>query len=152
MSSPETGEVPRGRVESASKLNGRWLPPQQHQLSSLSNSPAPSSIHAVNLPQMSTFVSTNHNSNSNGDGVNRHNQASSSRGVISKINVASPEVAHDNNKSKVIELARLISGETFFIWFKGHNSYRRGILHYSIKPLGVTIQTPILVCCSGIRT
>ena len=117
MSPPETGEVPRGgRVESASKLNGGWLPPQQHQLSSLSNSPAPSSsIHAVNLPQMSTFVS-NHN-NSNG-GVNRHNQAadsSSSRGVISKINVASPEVAHDNNKSKVIELARLISGAQFFI-------------------------------------
>ena len=113
VSPPETGEVPRGRVESASKLNGGWLPPQQHQLSSLSNSPAPSSsIHAVNLPQMSTFVS-NHN-NSNG-GVNRHNQAASSRGVISKINVASPEVAHDNNKSKVIELARLISGAEFFI-------------------------------------
>ena len=111
MSPPETGEVPRGRVESASKLNGRWLPPQQHQLSSLSNSPAPSSIHAVNLPQMSTFVS-NHN-NSNG-GVNRHNQVASSRGVVSKINVASPEVAHDNNKSKVIELARLISGAQFF--------------------------------------
>ena len=119
MSTPETGEVPRGRVESASKLNGGWLPPQQHQLSSLSNSPAPSSIHAVNLPQMSTFVSTNHN-NSNGDGVNRHNQAaSSSRGVISKINVASPEVAHDNNKSKVIELARLISGAQFFYSVQG---------------------------------
>ena len=108
MSTPEPGEVPRGRVESsASKLNGGWLPPQQHQLSSLSNSPAPSSIHAVNLPQMSSFVS-NHN-NSNGS-VNRRNQVASSRGVISKINVASPEVAHDNNKSKVIELARLISG------------------------------------------
>ena len=117
VSTPETGEVPRGRVESsASKLNGGWLPPQQHHssclssvLSSLSNSPAPSSIHAVNLPQMSSFVSNHDNSNGR---VNRHNQVTSSRG---KINVASPEVAHDNNKSKVIELPRLISGAQFLV-------------------------------------
>ena len=150
MSTPETGEVPRGRVESASKLNGGWLPPQQHQLSSLSNSPAPSSsIHAVNLPQMSTFVSTNHN-NSNG-GVNRHNQAaSSSRGVISKINVASPEVAHDNNKSKVIELARLISGAEFFIWFKGTAIV---VVSYTTAsgPSVLQFRHQFRVCCSGIR-
>ena len=148
MSTPETGEVPRGgRVESASKLNGGWLPPQQHQLSSLSNSPAPSSsIHAVNLPQMSTFVSSNHNNS-----TNRHNQAAgcSSRGVISKINVASPEVAHDNNKSKVIELARLISGAQFFLFSSRDITAIVGVSCTTVSSPSVL---QFRVCCSGIRT
>ena len=64
--------------------------PQATQLSSLSTSST--SIHAVNLPQTSSFVSNN----INGSNINPRQVAA---GVISKINVSPPEVAASNKSN-----------------------------------------------------
>ena len=65
--------------------------PQATQLSSLSTSST--SIHAVNLPQTSSFVSNN----INGSNINPPRQVAA--GVISKINVSPPEVAASNKSN-----------------------------------------------------
>ena len=65
--------------------------PQATQLSSLSTSST--SIHAVNLPQTSSFVSNN----INGSNINPPRQVA--EGVISKINVSPPEVAASNKSN-----------------------------------------------------
>lgn len=75
-------------------------PPQATQLSSLSTSST--SIHAVNLPQTSSFVSNN----INGSNINPRQVA----GVISKINVSPPEVAGSNKSNSEKKPAPIYGG------------------------------------------